>query len=44
MVVLAQKNTHAAAILKYDPHIEEVIDLDKKGFFNIIKKIKPKKF
>jgi len=44
VVVLAQKNTHAAAILKYDPHVEEVIELDKKGFFNIIKKIKPKKF
>ena len=34
VVVLAQKNTHAAAILKYDPHVEEVIELDKKGFFN----------
>ena len=44
VVVLAQKNTHAAEILKYDPHIAEVIDLDKKGFLNIIKKIKPKKF
>ena len=44
VVVLAQKNTHAAEILKYDPHVEEVIELDKKGFFNIIKKIKPKKF
>jgi len=44
VVVLAQKNTHAAEILKYDPHVAEVISLDKKGFFNIIKKIKPKKF
>jgi heptosyltransferase-2 len=44
VVVLAQKNTHAAAILKYDPHVEEVIELDKKGFFDIIKKIKPKEF
>ena len=44
VVVLAQKNTHAAEILKCDPHVEEVIELDKKGFFNIIKKIKPKKF
>ena len=44
VVVLAQKNTHAAEILKYDPHVEEVIELDKKGFFNIIKKIKPRKF
>ena len=44
VVVLAQKNTHAAEILKYDPHVAEVINLDKKGFFIIIKKIKPKKF
>ena len=32
VVVLAQKNTHACSILKYDPHVEKVIDLDKKGF------------
>ena len=38
VVVLAQKNTRAAEILRYDPHISEVINLDKKGFFNIIKK------
>ena len=47
ITVLAQKNTHANAILKNDPHVEEVIVLDKeeiKGFFNIIKKIKPKQF
>ena len=47
VTVLAQKNTHANAILKNDPHVEEVIILDKeeiKGFFNIIKKIKPKQF
>ncbi len=47
ITVLAQKNTHANAILKNDPHVEEVIILDKeeiKGFFNIIKKIKPKQF
>jgi len=44
VVVLAQKNTHAAEILKYDPHVAEVIDLDKKGFFSIIKKIKSKNF
>ena len=44
VVVLAQKNTHASSILKYDPHVKEVIELDKKGFFNIIKKIKHKKF
>ena len=47
VTVLAQKNTRAHAILKHDPHIEEVIELDKKeikGFFNIIKKIKSKHF
>ena len=47
VTVVAQRNTHANFILQNDPHIEEVIILDKKeikGFFNIIKKIKPKKF
>ena len=47
VTVLAQKNTRAHAILKYDPHIEEVIELDEKeikSFFTIIKKIKPKRF
>ena len=44
VVVLAQKNTRAVEILKYDPHVSEVIDLDKKGFLNIIKKIRKKKF
>ena len=47
VTVLAQKNTRAHAILKHDPHIEEVIELDKKeikGFFNIIKEIKSKHF
>ena len=47
VTVLSQKNARASAILKYDPHVEEVIELDEreiKGFFNIIKKIKPKKF
>jgi len=44
VVVMAQKNTHASEILKYDPHIKEVFDLDKKGILNIIKKIKPKNF
>ena len=43
VVVLAQKNTHACSILKYDPHVEKVIDLDKKGFFNVVKKINPYK-
>ena len=47
LTVLAQQNTRASAILKDDPHIEEVIELNEneiKGFFNIIKKIKIKKF
>jgi ADP-heptose:LPS heptosyltransferase len=44
IVVLAQKNTQAKSILKYDPHISEVIELDKKGFLNIIRKIKPRNF
>jgi heptosyltransferase II len=47
VTVLAQKNTRANAILKYDPHVKEVIELDKKeikSFFGIIQKIKSKKF
>ena len=44
IVVLAQKNTRASEVLKYDPHVSEVIDLPRKGIFNIIKKIKPKHF
>ena len=44
VAVLAQKNTRAEAIFKDDPHVSEVIELDEKGFFNIIKKIKSKKF
>ena len=47
VTVLAQKNTRAHAILKYDPHIKEVIELDEReirSFFTIIKKIKIKKF
>ena len=47
VTVLAQKNTRAHTILKHDPHIEEVIELDEKeikSFFSIIKKIKPKQF
>ncbi len=42
--ILAQKNTHAHAILKNDPHVKGVIELDKRGFFNIIKKIKNSNF
>ena len=47
VTVLAQENTRAKSILQHDPHIEEVIEFNEKeikGFFNIIKKIKPKKF
>ena len=47
VTVLAQKNTRAHAILKHDPHVEEVIELNEneiKGFFNIIKIIRPKQF
>jgi len=44
VTVLAQKNTRANEIFKHDPHVSEVLDLDEKGFFNIIRKIKPKKF
>ena len=42
--VLAQKSTHAAELLKHDPFVKEIIDLDKKGFFNIVKKIKSSNF
>ncbi len=43
--VLAQKNTGAKAVFTYDKqHVNEVIDLGKKDFFNIINIIKSKKF
>ena len=42
--ILAQKTTHAKAIFKNDKHIDEVLDLGKKDFLNIINKIKLKKF
>ena len=47
VTILAQKNTRASSILKYDPYIEEVIELDEKkskSFFEIIKTIRPKNF
>jgi len=47
VTVLAQKNTRAQAILKNDPHVNQVIELDDKeikSFFTIIKKIKLEKF
>ena len=47
VTVLAQKSTRAKIILKHDPHVEEVIELNDKeikGFFNIIKILKNNKF
>tara|TARA_B100001123_G_C15188883_1_gene978455 strand:- start:380 stop:1324 length:945 start_codon:yes stop_codon:yes gene_type:complete len=47
VTILAQKNTRAKEVLMHDPHIKEVIELDEKeirGFFNIIKILKYKKF
>jgi len=47
VTVLAQKNTRASEILKYDPHVNEVIELDEKeikSFYSVIKKIKNKHF
>ena len=34
VTVLAQENTRANAIFKHDSHIEEVLNLEKKEFFN----------
>ena len=42
--VLAQKNTRAETVLKHDPHVSEVLNLEKRDFFNIINKIKSRKF
>ena len=45
VTVIAPKSSHASAILKYDPHVLEVIEFDSKeikGFFNMIKKSKQK--
>jgi len=44
LAVLAQKTTGASTVFRHDPHVNEVIDLGKKDFFNIINKIKSKKF
>ena len=44
LTVLAQKTTGARAIFKHDPHVNDVIDLKKRDFFNIIKEIKSRKF
>ena len=43
--VLAQKSTRAKAVFAHDKqHVDEVIDLGRKDFFNIINKIKSRKF
>ena len=43
--ILAQKNTSAKAVFTHDKqHVEEVLDLGRKDFFNIINKLKPRKF
>ena len=43
--VLAQKNTRAKTVFTHDKqHVDEVIDLGRKDFFNIINKIKSRKF
>ena len=45
VTILAQKNTRAKAVFKHDPHhVDEILNLEKKDFFNIINKIKPRKF
>jgi len=44
LTILAQKTTGVRAIFKHDPHVNDVIDLEKRDFFNIIKKIKSRKF
>ena len=38
--VLAPKNTHARAIFKYDPHINEIIDKLRIGISNYSKNLK----
>ena len=44
LTLLAQRTTGAKAVFTHDPHVDDVIDLGKTGFFNIINKIKSKKF
>ena len=44
LTIVAQKTTGAKAVFKHDPHVDEVIDLEKKDFFNIINKIRSRKF
>ena len=42
--ILAQKSTGAKSVFKHDKHVDQVIDLGRKDFLNIINKIKYKKF
>ena len=42
--ILAQKTTGAKSVFKHDKHVDEVIDLGRKDFLNIVNKIKFKKF
>ena len=43
--ILVQKKTRAKAVFIHDKqHVEEVIDLGRKDFFNIINKLKSRKF
>jgi len=44
LTVLSQKTTGAAAIFKNDPFVDSTIDLEKKDFFNIINKVRSKKY
>ena len=44
LTVVAQKTTGAKTVFQYDPHIDDVVDLGKRDFFNIINKIKSRKF
>ncbi|MDC0059623.1 hypothetical protein OAJ18_01230 [Pelagibacteraceae bacterium] len=45
VTVLAQKNTRAKEVFKYDSqHVNEVLDLGKRDFLNIINKIRSRKF
>ena len=44
LTLLTQRTTGATAVFRYDPHVDDVVDLGKKDFFNIINKIKSRKF
>ena len=44
LTVLAKKTTGIETVFKHDPHVNEVINLGKNDFLNVINKIKPKKF